>query len=113
MGDYEGIGDSTYGEGDDRIYTGSSPDRKSGMSAKTKSGLRAAGAGMAAQGTSMIQGVRDEAMSDMNRQNPVPSYRKGGRVKKTGLAKVHRGEYVLTAKKARKYRNKNRSRIRG
>ena len=29
------------------------------------------------------------------------SYAKGGRVKRTGLAKVHAGEYVLTASQAK------------
>jgi hypothetical protein len=29
-----------------------------------------------------------------------PSYAKGGKVRKTGLAKVHKGEFVLTKKKA-------------
>ena len=30
------------------------------------------------------------------------SFKRGGRVHRTGLAKVHRGEHVLTAKQARK-----------
>lgn len=30
-------------------------------------------------------------------------FKKGGRVRKTGLAKVHKGERVLTRKQARKY----------
>jgi hypothetical protein len=30
----------------------------------------------------------------------VPSYRKGGRVRKTGLALVHKGEFVVPAKSA-------------
>ncbi len=30
-----------------------------------------------------------------------PSYKRGGRVKKTGLAKVHKGEVVIPAKKAK------------
>lgn len=32
----------------------------------------------------------------------IPSYKKGGVVKKTGMAKVHKGERVLTKKQARK-----------
>jgi hypothetical protein len=31
------------------------------------------------------------------------SYKKGGKVKKTGLAKLHKGERVLTKKQAKKY----------
>lgn len=41
--------------------------------------------------------------------NPIPGYRKGGRVKRTGLARVHRGEVVLTksaAKTLKKLLNK-------
>lgn len=33
-----------------------------------------------------------------------PGFKKGGTVKKTGLALVHKGERILTAKQARKYR---------
>jgi len=41
--------------------------------------------------------------------NPIPGYKKGGRVKRTGLARVHKGEVVLTksaAKSLRKLLNK-------
>ena len=41
--------------------------------------------------------------------NPIPGYRKGGKVKRTGIARVHRGEVVLTksaAKTLRKLLNK-------
>jgi len=34
--------------------------------------------------------------------NPIPGYKKGGRVKKTGLARVHKNEVVLTAAMAKK-----------
>ena len=40
-------------------------------------------------------------------------FKRGGRVKRTGMAKVHRGEQVLTAKTARKYRSKHRGGKRG
>ena len=33
--------------------------------------------------------------------NPIPGYRKGGRIRKTGLALVHKGEYVITAATAK------------
>ena len=29
--------------------------------------------------------------------NPIPGFKKGGTVKKTGLARLHKGELVLTA----------------
>jgi hypothetical protein len=33
--------------------------------------------------------------------NPIPGYRTGGRVKRTGIARVHKGEVVLTASAAK------------
>ena len=33
--------------------------------------------------------------------NPIPGFKKGGRVKKTGIALVHKGEFVLTASQAK------------
>lgn len=39
---------------------------------------------------------------DKAKANP-PQYRKGGLVKKSGMAKVHRGERVLTKSQNRKY----------
>lgn len=35
-------------------------------------------------------------------------FKKGGKVRKTGLAKVHKGERVLNRKQARKYEAKKR-----
>jgi len=34
--------------------------------------------------------------------NPIPGYKKGGKVRRTGLAKVHKGELVLTAAMTKK-----------
>lgn len=39
-------------------------------------------------------------------ESPIPSYRKGGKVKRTGLARVHKGERVLTRKQTRKYKSR-------
>ena len=36
--------------------------------------------------------------------NPIPGYKKGGKVKKTGLARVHKNEVVLTASAAKSLR---------
>ena len=45
-------------------------------------------------------------------KNPYPTYKKGGTVKKTGLALVHKGERVLTKKQQTDMRyNKITSRI--
>jgi len=36
--------------------------------------------------------------------NPIPGYKKGGKVKRTGIARVHKGEVVLTASTAKALR---------
>jgi hypothetical protein len=36
--------------------------------------------------------------------NPIPGFKKGGIVKRTGLARVHKGEVVLTASTAKALR---------
>jgi len=36
--------------------------------------------------------------------NPIPGYRKGGKVKRTGIARVHKGEVVITASAAKTLR---------
>ena len=36
--------------------------------------------------------------------NPIPGYRKGGKVKRTGIARVHKVEVVLTASAAKSLR---------
>ena len=52
-------------------------------------------------------------------QQPTPAkvanpahYKKGGKVKRTGVAKVHRGEVVLTKKQAKQYAKKKLTRKR-
>lgn len=43
--------------------------------------------------------------SDQYPQNPdVPEFKKGGKVRKTGLAKVHKGEQVLNSRQAKQWR---------
>ena len=46
-------------------------------------------------------------IGDVNRQmrSQVQSYAVGGTVKRTGLAKVHKGELVITAKTAKALKN--------
>ena len=36
----------------------------------------------------------------------VPSYKKGGKVRKTGLARLHKGERVLNKRQAKRYSKK-------
>jgi hypothetical protein len=58
---------------------------------------------MSQSGQDQLSSVRDEAAAGADRQTPLnlPSYRKGGKVRNTGMAKLHRGEYVVPAKKVR------------
>ena len=49
------------------------------------------------------QGAIDSANAYAS-PNPIPGYRKGGRVKRTGLARVHKNEVVLTASAAKTLR---------
>ena len=41
--------------------------------------------------------------SDVGDAGDAGSFKKGGKVKKTGLAKVHKGERVLTKKQNKRY----------
>ena len=84
--------------------SGSSMDSTSGPKKKrwSQSGagrtLSAAGSSLSSSGSQMIDDSRYEAAS---RIGPV-SYKKGGRVKRTGLAKLHRGELVVPRKKVKR-----------
>lgn len=51
-----------------------------------------------------------DASSGGNTDDPATpgSFKYGGKVKKTGKARVHKGERVLTKKQARKYDSKKR-----
>jgi hypothetical protein len=49
------------------------------------------------------QGAIDSANAYAS-PNPIPGYRKGGKVKRTGIARVHKGEVVLTASAAKTLR---------
>ena len=68
----------------------------------TASGLRAGGESLAKSGQAMMASARADAAANANRPSSIPGYRKGGTVRKTGLAKVHRGELVIPKNKARK-----------
>ena len=63
-------------------------------------------------GKNLSRAVSSGATSQMNAlvsPNPIPGYRKGGRVKRTGIARLHKGEVVLTktaAKTLKKLLNK-------
>ncbi len=44
----------------------------------------------------------------LNDKSAMPSFKRGGKVKKTGPAKLHRGERVLTAKQNQSMRKRGR-----
>lgn len=97
-------------------YRGSlSSSSKGWKGSKAQKGTEKAGAGLSAAGQKMIEGVRQEAMSDMDRQTPVnlPSYRHGGKVRKTGLARLHKGEKVIPRGKVKKVEKAARKMKRG
>ena len=56
-------------------------------------------------GKDLSRAVSSGAVGQVNAlssPNPIPGYKKGGRVKRTGIAKVHKGELVITASMAKK-----------
>lgn len=58
-----------------------------------------------------IQAEGDELIAYPKGMTPrkMPSYKKGGKVKKTGLAKVHKGERVLTKEQSAKFEKAKKS----
>lgn len=64
-----------------------------------KAGAKAAGQSLSQMGQSDIR----EAAAELAYKDPgVRSYRHGGKVRKTGIGKLHRGEVVIPAKTVRK-----------
>jgi hypothetical protein len=56
------------------------------------------GSGRARQ---MQQKDLDEKMADSVAGGKIPSYKKGGKIRKTGLAKVHKGERMIPKNKVK------------
>ena len=48
-------------------------------------------------GKNLSRAVSDRAVDSVN-SSGLPSYKKGGKVRKTGKAKLHKGEVVLNTK---------------
>ena len=48
-----------------------------------------------------LSGAGVEQINAYASPNPIPGYKKGGRVKKTGIARVHKNEVVLSASAAK------------
>ena len=51
-----------------------------------------------------LSGAGVEQIESYSSPNPIPGYKKGGRVKRTGIARVHKNEVVLTASAAKTLR---------
>ena len=65
---------------------------------KTAKGLRAGGKAASSAGNQMMSDSRNEAASNVH----AVQYRKGGKVRRTGPAIVHRGERVIPRSKVKK-----------
>ena len=58
-------------------------------------------------GKNLSRAVSHGAVDQVNAiasPNPIPGYRTGGRVRRTGIARVHKNEVVLTASAAKTLR---------
>jgi hypothetical protein len=78
---------------DDEI--GSSTSWRDSKAAK---GMRKGGRGVAAAGQDMIASARDDAAASIH---PV-QYHRGGKVRKTGVARLKKGERVIPVSKVKK-----------
>ena len=54
-----------------------------------------------------VQGGDGDYSKSTYSDDPSDQYKKGGMVKKTGPAKVHKGERVLTKRQAKRYNSKS------
>lgn len=54
--------------------------------------------------------LRKEKTSEGKEQSRVAAYRKGGRAKRTGPAKLHKGEAVITDRKPKRTKGRNKGR---
>jgi hypothetical protein len=78
--------------------SGSPNTKKKWRDSKTAGALSAAGSSLSSSGSQMTDDARYEEAS---RIGPV-AYKRGGKVRKTGPAIVHRGERVIPKKKVKR-----------
>ena len=50
-------------------------------------------------GKNLSRALSNAAVDQVN--NPYPSYKKGGKIRRTGLARMHKGEMVIPAAKVK------------
>lgn len=82
-------------------YSSDSPSSSSSPAKKgrnLKAGLRGVGSSLSSTG----QGLSDRASAETSSSIHAVQYRKGGKVRKTGMAKVHKNERVIPAGKRKK-----------
>jgi len=60
------------------------------------------------EGTNAFTSHVRQRMRKQGEEAAAKGYKRGGRVRRTGIAKVHKGERVLTVKQAKRYRGKGR-----
>ncbi len=77
--------------------------------ADSDSGSDEGAAQRAAKRTGMAAKARSVATGTPDADAQPSTFKRGGKVKKTGRAKVHKGERVLTAKQSRKYGRRKRA----
>ena len=84
-----------------------------GLMSDIGSGVKSFADTTAKNSQATASGSGDPTKKYRNKPSPAPtiddSYHKGGRVKRTGPARLKRGERVLTKKQARKYDRKRGS----
>ena len=105
MADDSGLtGDSGWSS--DSGGSSSSSSSSGGGDSRWKKALRAGGRSLNQSGQSTLESVREQAAANVSRGD---SYKRGGRVKRTGLAKVHRGERVIPKSKVKRVEKMMRS----
>jgi hypothetical protein len=95
-------------QGYDSYDSGSSSSDSSSRwkDSKGASAARSGGSGLAAAGQRMMSDSAEESARNIH---PV-SYKKGGRVKRTGLARLHKDEYVVPRNKVKRMKKAMRRR---
>lgn len=75
-----------------------SSDNSRWKSSKSAGAARTGGSGLAAEGQRLMSGAADEAARNVH---PV-QYKRGGKVRRTGRAVVHKGERVIPRSKVKR-----------
>ena len=85
-----------YGSDDD--YSSDTTSKRKRGSGAVQGGLRAAGSGLSQMGRDFSDSARSETDSSIH----AVSYKRGGKIRKTGLKNVHKDERVIPSNKRKK-----------